>query len=103
MLLQPKTSIKFRSQEEREAIQIVAEKQGIDKVATLNSLNRGRAYICPNGYRYHDGLLIETWDDPDSRCSADDDDPFKWTYVEASVLLHNIIISERKKKNGAST
>lgn len=99
MLLQPKTSIKFRSKEEREAIQIVAEKQGIDKVSALNNLNRGRAYICPDGYRGHSGLIIETWDNPDGRCSADSDDPFTWTYIEASSLLRNIIISERKKKN----
>lgn len=97
MLLQLKTAINFRSEEEREAIRKVAEKQGIDTQHLGKSIHKGRAYICPANYHNQHREHIEIWDDPDQHCSADDSDPFKWTYLEATDVLRNILIAERKK------
>lgn len=96
MALQPKTAINFRSEEEREILKRVAEKQGI-YTNDLSDYCEGRAYICPEGYHGADNIRMEIWTDPDERCSADDDDPFEWTYLEAADVLRNLIISERRK------
>ena len=97
MVLQPKTAINFRSVEERRVLQSVLEKQGYEYYTRLNDMREGRAYLCPKNYRSKDNIHIETWDYPDEHCSADDDDKFKWTYVEAADVLRNLIIAERRK------
>lgn len=97
MLLKPKMAINYRSSEEHELLIKLAEQQGINVRFLKNQKDRGRAYICPQKYHGYDGIMIETFPDPDTRCSADNHDPFKWNYVEASVLLRNLLIAERRK------
>lgn len=97
MVLQPKIAINFRSEEERIVLQSVLEKQGYKHCNNLDSMREGRAYLCPRNYRSEHDLQVQTWDYPDEHCSADDDDDFEWTYVEASDVVRNLIISERRK------
>lgn len=97
MQFEPKTAIAFRSEEERIVLIRVLKKQGIRSTDILKNMRKGRAYICPENYRRPgQEVTLEQVDDPDD-FACDSSDPFKWTYLEASDVLRNLIIAERRK------
>lgn len=97
MQFEPKTAIAFRTEEERVVLMKALEKQNISGVDVLKRMHQGRAYICPENYRYHgQPVKIEQVHNPED-FSADAEDPFTWTYLEAADVLRNLIIAERRK------
>ena len=97
MHFEPKMAIAFRNVEERIVLMKVLNSQNIENVSVLNNMRKGRAYICPKNYRHAgDPVQIEQINNPED-FAADANDPFKWTYLETSDVLCNLLIAERRK------
>lgn len=100
-MVEPKTAIACRDDVEKQVVLSILEQEG--HITDLSSTPAPlRVYVCPKGYKDfvsnpHDDLMQCSGRDVDY-CEEDDDDDFEWTYVEASDMFRNQIISARIKE-----
>lgn len=104
MKIEPRMAIACRDEVEIKVALQMIEKAGIcwpdgGKATKFDideeELDRCRLYIYPLG-RGIDRVFVVYDRDPDET-GSDDDDGFEWTYVEASDIFKNQIISKRRK------
>ena len=108
MKLEAKMAIACRDEVEIDVALQVIEKTGIcwyggDKatdISCLNDVSKCRLYIYPPN-RHHEHAYLLYGSDPDD-FEDDDEDGFEWTYLEASQIFHNQIVSERRKRNAST-
>lgn len=108
-MVEPQMAIACRDRVEIDVALRMIEKAGINwgdgQKATnrrfIDGLDECRLYICPPD-DWCDHVHISYLDEVDN-FDYDDEDDFEWTYIEASEMFKNQIISERRKRGVTTT